>query len=333
VKEEPKEARAWRWRGDLLSSSLLLEYRVARLLVGRKFGVFPDASFTRLIDGKSIEFSVDLEAHTLVRCEPPVSAAIRLLVECKYRRPGKAWFFVPDPDPITISDWDPAQIFRYCDYFTGNSFSDESFEQFGAIIRSCYKGVEIDLDSGSGNRVDSEELKHGLEQLQFGLAMLLRKSIRSALFSTFHTLQPKPFLFAPILVTTAPLYIARADVEDSDISSAECIDAFSENVGWLALKTNVGRDLEEHVLRTFRMPGMGSSFEEALAKIDVVRHGRGYSSSDVWKALTEAEEWLLERWFSQVIVCNDQHLDKLIQHIESTSQAAVAGIEHLGDIK
>src|ERR1700682_2200817 len=148
--DQPTEKRELRWRGNLLSSSLPLEYRTARLLVDNGYSVTPDASYTRTIESTAVEFSIDILASLLVRLDDGIrSALVRLLVECKYRRPGKAWFFVPDPERITITDWDPARIIRCCDQFSTIECPAEPFERLGERITPCYKGVEIDFTGGT----------------------------------------------------------------------------------------------------------------------------------------------------------------------------------------
>src|SRR5689334_17446118 len=96
-----------KWKGKLLSSSLPLEFEVARLMARRGFTVSSDFPYLRDDAGVPKEFSVDLLSGWLAAKLPKgqPSCWLSLLLECKYRRHGITWLFLPNPErgPLTFT--------------------------------------------------------------------------------------------------------------------------------------------------------------------------------------------------------------------------------------
>lgn len=97
-----------KWKSKLLSSSVPMEYEVAKMLVSHSFAVDTDFSYARDDFGIQKDFSVDL----LATCYLPTSgdniaATVELLVECKHRHRNNKWLFFqdvnePDMSPFTL---------------------------------------------------------------------------------------------------------------------------------------------------------------------------------------------------------------------------------------
>jgi hypothetical protein len=95
-----------KWKRNLLSASLPLEYEVARILVTRGFAVEADYTYGRDAEsGQPKDFSVDI----LARGSPPftdpniVDGTFELLIECKHRVRGTKWLFLPDTNKAEFS--------------------------------------------------------------------------------------------------------------------------------------------------------------------------------------------------------------------------------------
>ena len=170
-----------KWKSKLLSSSVPMEYEVARVLVERGFAVDADYSYARDDAGITKGFSVDIRATGY----PPfrgnkLLTTIELLVECKHRHRSNKWLFFRDPNTEDMSPFTLGYTIRAVDRFSPAFFSPGSTVSFDEEAIFCIKGVEVDTSNGN---VHDTEIKHGLAQLQYALPRLLTDSIRST-FST-----------------------------------------------------------------------------------------------------------------------------------------------------
>ena len=85
-----------KWKHSLLSSSLPLEFEIAKLLASLEFAIDADYTFSRTDAGETKDFSVDIFATKYTRQpEPdPTRVDLLILVECKFRTPQKRWLFL-----------------------------------------------------------------------------------------------------------------------------------------------------------------------------------------------------------------------------------------------
>jgi hypothetical protein len=95
-----------KWKSNLLSSSIPLEYEVARLLVTKGFIVEADYTYGRDAEtGQPKDFSVDIlaRAPTPFTGPGPINGSLELLIECKHRARGTKWLFLPDVNKAALS--------------------------------------------------------------------------------------------------------------------------------------------------------------------------------------------------------------------------------------
>lgn len=206
-----------KWKPKLLSSSLPLEYEVAKALVSVDFSVHSDFSYHRAQQGHDIEWSVDIRAirQTLVVPGAKRGCSFDLLVECKHRTRQSAWFFVPEPNGrMAPQQYD---VVRGVEEFTPWFLTDPAWYTSNFDLPVCYKGAEIDLSSGN---VQDTELRHGLSQLQFAIPPLLARRIATP-GTSFGVVDNTPFFFSALLVTNAPLIVAGADLDTNRVERAE----------------------------------------------------------------------------------------------------------------
>jgi hypothetical protein len=176
------------------------------------------------------EFSVDLLGQRVVdrqdqeESDDPI-ADLQLLIECKYRRPNISWLFLPEVQGQRISR---RPIVR-----TIADFSNMTGIKVGPDVRlpHCYKGVEVDLGSRDRHRVSDEELRRGFEQLQYGLAAKLKEIVETcAALLDFEDTNSVPAFVMPVLVTTAPLFVAVEEFDSVDLTLVSTIDEFAHRV-------------------------------------------------------------------------------------------------------
>ena len=160
-----------KWKDNLLSSSLPLEFNVAKILVSKGFWVNSDFAYARNDTGIVKDFSVDIEATAYPPFTDPnkIDASLTLLVECKYRSPNIKWLFMPEPN---IGDFSPFTLgctIRKIDEFSSYIIDENKTAEFDNNFPISYKGTEIDFGNQS---VHDNELKHGIAQLQYALPRL-----------------------------------------------------------------------------------------------------------------------------------------------------------------
>lgn len=310
-----------KWKSKLISSSLPLEFEVAKYLVSKGFSVTPDYTYARNDLGTVKDFSVDLRATAYLPFSNPnkIKTSLDLLVECKQRNPSVKWLFFPDPN---LPDFSPITLgctIRAVDEFSINFFRPNATVDFDRSVSFCYKGVEVNESNGD---VYEPKLKHGISQLQYALPRLLRENALSNLHEHFG--DSYPYLFCPILLTTAELMLAERTLTTTIVEKAECLSNISETVPYLVLYCDYSPDFERHCIREcVRLKELDS---ELLDKFDRLRYENGeyspISTSFLCHCLAEGMGANLHWYFTQFVVCNIKSLDTLIKDIKKISSIA-----------
>jgi hypothetical protein len=232
-----------KWKIKLLSSSIPLEFEVARLMARRGFSVAADFPYLRDDGGIAKEFSVDIVAGWLTSKLPKVTAScwLSLLVECKYRRRGISWFFLPDPESGPLTFTSSGNALRVVDEFSP-WFAHRSPDYFDRVMPRAYKGTEIDGEDGA---VDDSRVRHGLSQLQHALPAILAERIRGA--ASQHPDDNAPFLYSAVLVTNAPLILAHRQLGMKQVEQATSVSEVGTLVPYLSVHVETGPQFEQHV--------------------------------------------------------------------------------------
>ncbi|MDZ8140892.1 MAG: hypothetical protein RM049_37330, partial [Nostoc sp. DedQUE04] len=175
-------ASSAKWKSKLVSSSLPLEFEVAKSLVSHGFAVDADYTYARDDSGIVKDFSVDLQATAFLPFSNrnKITATLELLVECKQRHPNVKWLFFPDPNRLDFSPITLGRTIRAVDQFSKKFFRSNVTVEFDSHAPHCYKGIEVDESDG---RVYDAELKHGISQLQYALPRLLTETSLEHRFS------------------------------------------------------------------------------------------------------------------------------------------------------
>ena len=211
-----------KWKSKLLSSSVPMEYEVARMLVEHEFSVDADYSYSRDDAGVEKDFSVDIRATGY----PPYDAdnmvgEVQLIVECKHDTEGNKWLFFPDANPPDMSPFTPGDTLRAIDSFSWRFLPGACTAAFDEASIFCMKGVEVDASNGS---VHESEIKHGLMQLQYALPRLLKDYINFNIYLSEE--ENYPFFFCPILLTTSTLLVANQKVSIKAVEERKRIRGF-----------------------------------------------------------------------------------------------------------
>lgn len=301
------------WKSKLISSSIPLEFEAARILVSEKFWITADYTYSRDDSGTEKDFSVDLWAQIYTPYSDPneITASLELLIECKQRHPKINWLFLPD---INRGDFSPVIIgitLRVLDNFCYKFVpSTTAFDCDGPF---CYKGIEIDENSG---RVDDSELRHGISQLQYALPRLISRNIISSTWSSDDDCIP--YLFCPILLTTSKLYILNRNAHITDIEKATSINDIAQCVPYLILYSDCGPDFEKHCIRECDL--LKNIPEKSFSEITQYRQTHGEYDyrlpMNITSSLAEGRE---SKYFTQFVVCSLDNFPTLLRKIKKVT--------------
>jgi len=309
-------ANSTKWKSKLVSSSLPLEFEVAKLLVTHGFSITADYSYARDDSGVVKDFSVDLQAIAFLPFSNPnkITSQLKLLVECKQRHPNVRWLFFPDPNRPDFSPFTLGYTIRAIDEFSRKFFRPNATVEFDAQVPYCYKGIEVDELDG---RVYDAELKHGISQLQYALPRLLTNT---ALFS----FNEQPSLICPILLTTSELLVARHNLTTNSVEAANSLLDLAKPTPYVILYSDYGLDFEKHCVRECAQ--LEHLDPEAIEYLDAYRHEHGeYDSklpSVVCKSLANGKRAKLISHFTQFVVCQMNSFDILIHNIKQVASEA-----------
>jgi hypothetical protein len=305
-----------KWKAKLVSSSLPLEFEAAKILVAKRFYITADFTYARSDSGIMKDFSVDLYARGFPPFSNPneILGAVELLVECKQRQPRTSWLFLPDPNQADLSLGILGHTLRAVDGFSRSFFHPNATVTFDRHIGFCYKGIEIDESNGS---VYDAELRHGIMQLQYALPRLYTESV---LFNvTNHPDDNNPFLFSPILLTTASLFIAHKRMTTRDVENASCLKDIADPVPYLVLYFDYGPDFESHCIKECS-PLLNLSKSEALQAIEAYRRENGEYDhllpSAVARSFAKGLSFELRSHFTHFIVCTMKDFPLLLDRIK-----------------
>jgi hypothetical protein len=310
-----------KWKSKLVSSSLPLEFEVAKFLASQGFSVSADYTYARDDSGIVKDFSVDLQATTFLPFSNPhkITAQLDLLIECKQRNPNVKWLFFPDPNSPDFSPITLGRTIRAIDDFSLKFFRPNTTVDFDEPIVHCYKSIEI--DESNGNVYDSE-LRHGISQLQYALPRLITETALNMLHG--HIDDNTPFLICPILLTTADLMVAQRKLTTDMVESATCLADISKSVPYLAFYSDYGPDFERHCIKECTQ--LEDLDSEILDEFDTKRFKAGeyspISTSFLCHCLAKGMRADLVSYFTQFVVCKFSSLDTLIRDIKKISSTA-----------
>jgi hypothetical protein len=319
----PNEQTDVRWRGDLLSSSMPLEYLVALRFVEQGFSVSPDFGYIRADKEAEKHYSVDLLAtgYPPIGDEDRVAAELHVLVECKYRRPDVSLLFFRDPNRADYSNFVIGATIRKISEYAPHEPDGVSLEPFDRSRIACFKGLDISLDRRTSNRVDDKEIKHGIEQLQYAIPYAIRRGISSEVTTLSARLdEVVPYFLCPILVTNAPLFIASENVTLEAIAGASGLGDFAEPIGSLVILSDYTPDYPDHFRTALDDLIEDGEDRLALRSLSSLRLKHRLSSKflspmQYIDALVDGEQWILSSLARQFVVCTYSALPALLSSL------------------
>lgn len=307
-----------KWKSHLLSSSLPLEYEVAKLLVAEKIYVRADYSYTRKFEGHEKEFSVDISAHGTIPfgVGDQLDAHLHLLVECKHSLPNKKWLFLVEPNE---PDFNPIYFstFRVFDQFSSYSLPRKNLVHLDDALTGVYKGVEVNLSDGD---VSDVVIKSGINQLRYALPELIASELWFR--SVGHPVDNTPVIVVPVLVTTAEIYVAKEEFTMAKVRTANTLDDLAEKVDFALVYSAGGPDFERHLRDSFvrmtKQYGLDDEDPLLAARNEVLK-----SKNQAWRNASYADAFSSQH-YTHFVVCNFDALPQFLRALKGAAEADVS---------
>jgi hypothetical protein len=249
VQLQHQQLMAKDWKDAFLSSGFPLEFDTSNVLLQCGFHVDGEQPFTRRSEIKVEDHSIDLSAHRYIPklggADGDYSAQLIILCECKYRRAGKTWVFMPDLNDPDFSPAMPTAV-RCFHSLTSHTFDEGAIRQYCSTFESSLKAIEIHNHSGD---VFDAEIRHALNQLRYAIPDSLVRNFGATLFG--HPDDAKPIFLVPLLLTNAPLRMLKQDVSPERVLSAGSLDELSDSIDVVDLYSPYAEDFRRHCHHVF----------------------------------------------------------------------------------
>ena len=317
-----------KWKDKLLSSSFPLEYEAMKLIASEGFSVSSEYTYSRFDGNAKKDFSVDIDALDFTPFGNPneVTSDVHFLVECKYRKSGTNWLFLPDPSNDDYSPFTLGQTIRAVDNFTKINLGRDCVVDFdeNEYLPFCIKGVEIDTVNAAAH---DGQIRHGLSQLQYALPAMFENLINSSSYEAPD--ENIPFFICPILLTNAPLFVAKENFSMDLVTNSESIEDIAIQVPYLVTYQDISPDFTEHCRNEF---GEKLHFDLTfLEKIGAHRSSLGAYEFELpiklIESLIEGKRSELKGYFTQFIVCSWESFPELINDLKNSITQAMNNVE------
>lgn len=309
-----------KWKDRLLSSSIPLEYEVAKILAKNNFAIDLDYSYVRLDNALEKEFSIDIKAGGYYPFNSAASIKIEvdLLVECKYRNPNVSWLFIEDVNIDEFSSFSLKGVIKMIDEFSEYTVKNGDFNLLN--MKTCLKGIEVNVQNGEVHDIG---IHHGVNQLTYCLPSLLQHHLFGSLVS--HLDDIHPYIMCPILVTTADLRVLNRNFSIENLAQSERLEDISEEVPFLTLYSDVLPSFKEHCRNTFKNlleSDINKRYEyfKKLRKNDLYNvKTQRFSSlvSDPKSLLIDIQNGYGNDLFRETLICNIKYFPVLLKEIKN----------------
>lgn len=319
-----------KWKDKLLSSGLPLELEVGQRIAEKNFFIDFDYSYMRLDEKDEKEFSVDISAGAFfpLSDKEKIKAELELITECKYRNPNISWLFIQDINPKNYELISTKGVLKKVDEFS-NIHSRLKID-IGLILKTCQKGIEINKSTGE---VHDRGIHHGINQLTYCLPTILMNHISKRISSSKKDYYP--LFLCPILVTNAELRILDKGASLNSIIESKTIEAFSTEVPYLKMHSEVYPSFIRHCKNTFKeIPYQNKEFDKLnkIRKLPLNENGMPFADklySQPSKLINGLKNGYETDFFKQIIVCNLKHFDELMDLIINDIEEYIENFEIL----
>jgi hypothetical protein len=308
-----------KWKSRLLSSSIPLEYEVAKVLSELNFSISFDYTYHRKDGDQKKEFSTDIKGYFLfpLDTENEIDASLTFLTECKYRDEGKKWIFLPEVNMPDTSVFTLGNTIKSLSEFSTIKNKRSNISAFEERFDFALKGVEVNVTTGE---VFDKDIRHGISQLKYALPYLIKDDIEGNIFG--HFVDARPAYLVTILVTNADLYILEDNFSIERIKEVEEIEGLAKKVPYLICHSEIGPDFTDHHKEIFKNFSTECEDEENLLKFEefqkTLKHKKYkiyYSPIRTCSDLEESFYYTLNKYYSQHFICSFEHFPTLTKQI------------------
>jgi hypothetical protein len=309
-----------KWKARLLSSSLPLEYEVAKILAKYRIHTSYDYSYNRLEGSVKKEFSVDIHGlgFSPFSNSNKLTSSLTVIGECKFRDEGKIWAFLPEANPSDFSTFTLGGTCKAVSAFSIKNINKDPIYTFESQFNYSLKGTEINLANGE---VFDKDIRHGVSQLKYALPYLLRENIE---FNTLNNIENSaPFFIIPVLITNAELYLFNKDISIETIKQTESIEQIASKVPWIIFGSSSGHDFADHhkmVFSKFKKLKKDiniQSFEFEQIKFKSNKYNIYNSPIKEIDDLQESSAYIINKYYSQFFICSIENFDEFIRNIQA----------------
>lgn len=304
-----------KWKSRLLSSSIPLEYEVAKVLSGLNFSVSFDYPYYRREGEQEKEFSTDIKGLCFLPlyAENEIDASLTLIAECKYREESKKWVFLPDVNKPDFSNFTFGHAVKSLSEFSIVKNREDLITSFEEKFDFALKGMEINLEKGD---VFDKDIRHGISQLKFALPYLIKDTIEDNVFG--HIDDSEPAYLISILVTNADLYILNDNFSIERVKEVEELEEMGKKVPYLIYYSETGPDFMDHHKKIFEDFYSNCKEAETLKKFEAFQNPQENSlHSPIWTCieLENSFDSTLNKYYSQHFICSFEHYNDLLNQI------------------
>lgn len=242
-----------KWKDNLLSSGLPLEYSVRRSLENLGLSGAREFKYERVNEvGIPALFSIDIhttkiyeQLNTNIDC--PIF--LELFIECKYRKDGTQWIFTPDEYDRFFPN--PKDLFITLDELTDRYFINKSrLNIFGQSYELCGKGIELNHEGQN-----PKSIKQAIQQLRFAIPNQVADAFEHQVRQYLGPIEPL-FVLIPMVVTTAELWRITPEVTIEDVRKAANLQEVAVQKDVLVL-----HELPDNELSKYTQQKLLSSFD------------------------------------------------------------------------
>lgn len=311
------------WKTGLLASNLPLEYEILDILTAQGFSCYSDFKYARNDAGIISDFSVDVHASafTPFGAEDDLTAKIDILGECEHRHPDINWLFIPNIAARTKTPEDFGQSIRIIDQFSPYTIAREPIIAFDRSLPQCQKGIEINIRTGN---VTVSEFNTRLAKLQHVLPRLYTENV--LYFQTIRSEWNLPFLFCPILITSAKIFMLKPNISLQHIEDAESLEDVAQETPYIIIQSDYGPDFENQCrcecerLKVLQRNDQTMLIEQQRARYFNTRDNLPFTLID---ALTNADRFYLKNLFTRFIACTNNRFSELMDAIKQSVNDAL----------
>lgn len=308
------------WKEALLSSAIPIAFEAAQILVEKGFSVVPDFRFSVFDHGKKTDRHVDIHAFSMpcVSGSQTKDARLDILVQCAHFSREAILVFLSDPNPEASSPVIPGNTLRVIDNFSSRVLDMKAGEYLDRGIAKALSGVVLETRLGSAEK---DSVTRHVELLQFGLPRLITENTLEFMLGAPE--QNIPFMIAPVLISSAPLYVTKEGVTTEEIIRAGALEEVCAEKPCVLYYSRYGPDFEATVrneaesLRILLHKQRAMSIEMKRARYYKTQVNLPFTIID---SFIQAKRYYLEAFFSQFFIVHSSHFPVFTDEIRNTSQ-------------